>query len=250
MAADELWVMVAPLLPAAPSHARSGRPRVPDRAALAGILFVLRTGCPWALLPLAMGCGSGSTCWRRLRDWQAAGVWARLERALPNRLGGADRIDWSRAAVDSTVDSTSVPPQRGGQATGPNPTDRGKKGTKRHLVVDAQGVPLATLLTGANVNDSRVLAEVRGAIPPIHRPPEMRVAARRVRRRRSHGVCAVEARDRGLPARFRRETSRRPPSSGMGSEARPAGYCQTGPNTRRRLWRDPITPPTANRQKP
>jgi transposase len=114
MVPDELWAVVAPLLPPAPSHARGGRPRVPDRAALAGIRFSLRTGGPWSLLPVEMGCGSGSTCWRRLRDWQAAGVWRRLERELLNRLGDADRLDWSRASVDST----SVPAKRGAKRPG------------------------------------------------------------------------------------------------------------------------------------
>src|SRR5207253_6205442 len=78
-----------------------GRPRVSDRAALAGIVFVLRTGCPWRLLPKELGCGSGTTCWRRLRDWQAAGVWQRLHERLLNWLGDAAAIDWSRASVDS-----------------------------------------------------------------------------------------------------------------------------------------------------
>jgi transposase len=106
---DELWAAVEPLLPPAPSHARGGRPRVPDRAALAGILFVLRTGTPWRYLTGELGCGSGSTCWRRLRDWHHAGVWARLERVLLQRLSDADQIDWSRASIDSS----SVPAKRG-----------------------------------------------------------------------------------------------------------------------------------------
>jgi transposase len=82
---------------------------VPDRACLTGILFVLRSGIPWDLLPQELGCGSGVTCWRRLRDWQAAGVWERLHRALLDRLGEADRIDWERACLDSA----SVPAKRG-----------------------------------------------------------------------------------------------------------------------------------------
>lgn len=114
MVSDELWAFVAPLLPPAPPHPRGGRPRVPDRAVLSGILYVLRTGLPWNYLATEMGCGSGPTCWRRLRDWQAAGVWRRLERALLNRLGDADQIDWSRAAVDST----SVPAKRGATRPG------------------------------------------------------------------------------------------------------------------------------------
>jgi transposase len=73
---DTLWEAIQPLLPEELPKPKGGRPRVPDRAALAGIVFVLRTGCPWRLLPRELGCGSGWTCWRRLRDWQEAGVWA------------------------------------------------------------------------------------------------------------------------------------------------------------------------------
>ena len=109
MVTDELWEIVEPLLPPEPDKPRGGRPRVPDRAALTGIGFVLKTGIPWEMLPKEMGCGSGSTCWRRLRDWQEAGVWERLHRALLDRLGQAEEIDWSRACLDSA----SVPAKRG-----------------------------------------------------------------------------------------------------------------------------------------
>jgi transposase len=101
LVSDTLWAAIAPLLPPEPPKPKGGRPRIPDRAALTGIIFVLRSGIPWEMLPLEMGCGSGSTCWRRLRDWQAAGVWARLHHTLLNRLGDADQIDWSRASLDS-----------------------------------------------------------------------------------------------------------------------------------------------------
>lgn len=98
---DDLWAIVEPLLPPEPPKPKGGRPRVPDRAALTGIIFVLKSGIPWEMLPQELGCGSGMTCWRRLRDWQAAGVWDRLHRHLLDRLGDADQIDWSRAALDS-----------------------------------------------------------------------------------------------------------------------------------------------------
>ncbi len=106
---NELWEMIEPLLPEEPPKPKGGRPRVPDRAALGGIIFVLRSGIPWEMLPLEMGCGSGITCWRRLRDWQVAGVWERLHRVLLDRLGEADRIDWSRASLDSA----SIPAKKG-----------------------------------------------------------------------------------------------------------------------------------------
>lgn len=117
LVSDELWAMVEPLLPRRKRRARSrgGRPRVPDRAVLTGIVFVLKSGIPWAMLPRELGCGSGVTCWRRLRDWQEAGVWHRLHQVLLDRLGAADRIDWSRAVVDSQ----SVAAKRGARPPGP-----------------------------------------------------------------------------------------------------------------------------------
>lgn len=101
---DELWTLIEPLLPP-PKPRREknpGRLPVSNRAALTGILFVLKTGLRWRDLPAEMGCGSGVTCWRRLRDWQAAGVWDRLHELLLAKLRAADQIDFSRAAVDSS----------------------------------------------------------------------------------------------------------------------------------------------------
>jgi transposase len=112
LVSDELWAEIEPELPREPPKPNGGRPRVPDRACLTGILFVLRSGIPWELLPQEMGCGSGMTCWRRLRDWHHGGVWHRLHRKLLDQLGEADRIDWSRAALDSR----SLPAKRGASA--------------------------------------------------------------------------------------------------------------------------------------
>ena len=111
LVSDELWALVEPLLPSEPPKPKGGRPRIPDRAALTGIIFVLKSGIPWELLPAEMGCGSGVTCWRRLRDGQEAGVWERLHRLLLDRLGEADRIDWNRACADSAA----IPAKRGAQ---------------------------------------------------------------------------------------------------------------------------------------
>lgn len=101
---DELWAVVEPLLPKERKPGKNGgRPRVSNRQVLTGILFILRTGLAWQLLPLEMGCGSGSTCWRRFRTWTRRGVWQRLHAVLLQKLAWADEIDWSRVAIDSST---------------------------------------------------------------------------------------------------------------------------------------------------
>src|SRR6266487_3775759 len=136
---DTLWDLVEPFLPIPPRRPQGGRPRVSDRACLTGIVFVLRSGIPWRMLPPELGCGSRMTCWRRLRDW-------------------------SRAVVDSC----SIRAVFGGDQTGPNPTDRAKRGSKRHLICYWRGMPLAVRLTGANRNDSQEALALVDAIPPLH----------------------------------------------------------------------------------
>ena len=100
---DELWELVEPLLPKKERRFRyPGRKRLPDRLALQGILFVLHTGIAWTHLPHELRFGSGVTCWRRLEEWQQAGVWERLHALLLSRLRAAGEIEWSRAVVDSS----------------------------------------------------------------------------------------------------------------------------------------------------
>jgi len=123
---DALWQLIAPLLPE-PKARRfrfPGRRPVDSRKALTGILFVLKTGIGWEDLPQEMGCGSGMTCWRRLRDWQEAGVWQRLHELLLAKLRNADQLDWSRAVVDSS----SVRALKGGKTLAPTRPIRRKRG--------------------------------------------------------------------------------------------------------------------------
>jgi transposase len=133
LVSDELWAAVAPLLPAQPPQPQGGNAWRPDRPALCGTISVLQPGLRWQHLPAELGCGSGSTCWRRLRDWQAAGVWQRLHRVLLDRRGGADRIDWSRASVDSA----SAPAKKG--ARRPARTRRIAANRARSAIVWATG---------------------------------------------------------------------------------------------------------------
>ena len=123
---DDLWQLIEPLLPE-PKARRfrfPGRKPVDNRKALTGILFVLKTGIGWEDLPQEMGCGSGMTCWRRLRDWQEARVWQRLHELLLAKLRNADQLDWSRAVVDSS----SVRALKGGKKLAPTPPTRRKRG--------------------------------------------------------------------------------------------------------------------------
>ena len=99
---DELWQIIEPLIPKKKRRFRyPGRKPLSNRVVLTGILFVLKTGIAWEDLPQEMGCGSGMTCWRRLRDWQKAGVWDKIHQVLLSKLRQADQIDFSRAVVDS-----------------------------------------------------------------------------------------------------------------------------------------------------
>ena len=147
---DPLWALIKPLVPLHHPHPKGGHPwTVSDRQALTGILFVLKTGIPWEDLPQEMGCGSGMTCWRRLKVWYLAGVWNRILKVLLSHLRRLRRIDFSRFLVDSTFTRAVG----GGSQTGPSPVDRRKPGSKVHLITEAQGIPLAVRLTAANVND-------------------------------------------------------------------------------------------------
>lgn len=150
---EDLWSLIAAHLPVHCRSPKGGRSRIDDRAALTGILFVLKTGIPWEYSPRELGCGSGMTYWRRLREWMLAGVWQRIHETILRRLREHDQIMWDRASVDAA----SVPAAAGGEHTGRNPTDRGKLGCKHHLLVDERGRPLVAQISGAQVRDSRFL---------------------------------------------------------------------------------------------
>jgi transposase len=100
---DARWERIEPLLPKVQRRSRfPGRKRLPDREALQGILFVLYTGIAWRHLPLELGFGSGSTCYRRMVEWQQAGVWEKLHALLLAELQAVGEIEWERAVADSS----------------------------------------------------------------------------------------------------------------------------------------------------
>lgn len=164
---DELWKRLEPLIPKPRRRNRhvqyAGRKPAEARRVVNGILFVLRTGVPWRLLPATSDFPSGHTCRRRLRRWHKAGIWQRLFEALLDELQRAHQIDWYRALVDSA----SLRAPGGGAKTGPNPTDRRKRGSKHHLLTDAHGIPLAAILTKANRHDVTQLLPLLKKVPRV-----------------------------------------------------------------------------------
>jgi transposase len=165
---DELWALMAPLLPVPPRPPYGGRHRaIPARNCFAAIVFMARTSTPWRLLPTReLGCGSPTTCWRRLTEWARAGVFDALHHAVLDRLGEQGQVDWSRTSVDTM----SVRARRGGDHVGASPVDRGKPGSKLHLVCDGSGLPLTAAVTAANVADVTMLAAVIDDLPPVRTP--------------------------------------------------------------------------------
>jgi putative transposase len=149
---DALWERVAPLLPPASPRPKGGRPRIPDRPIFAALVYLLRTGSQWNALPPEFP--ASSTVHDRFQEWEAAGVFTRLWQAGLSDYDELTGIDWQWQAVDGVM--TKAP--FAGAATGGNPTDRGKRGTKRSLLVDGAGIPLAVVVDGANRHDMKLLA--------------------------------------------------------------------------------------------
>ena len=144
-----------------------GRPRVPDRTCANGICYVLRTGCHWKALD-ATGICSGSTAHLRFQEWVAAGVFLELWRVGLERYDELKGLDWSWLSLDRAMTKSPL----GGGKTGPNPTDRGKRGVKRSLLTDAQGIPVGLAVDGANRHDMKLVRatvdRLAGAAPGTH----------------------------------------------------------------------------------
>ena len=194
---DALWEHVAPLLPPPPRRRFRfpGRKPLDYRRILTGILFVLKTGIAWDDLPAELGCGCGKTCRHYLRLWHRAGVWLQLHAILLAELNAADQIDWSRALIDA---SYAKAPE-GGEATGPNPTDRGKSGSKHHVLTEAHGIPLTATVTAANVNEVTQVLPVLTSMPPVGgKPGPKRRKPDRLQGDRGYDSEPVRQRLRGL----------------------------------------------------
>jgi putative transposase len=165
---DDLWARVEPLIPAAPSHAKGGRTRVPDRQIFSAIVYLLRTGIQWNALPRELG--ASSTVHDRFQEWEQAGLFRKLWTAGLTSYDEFSGIAWDWQALDGVM--TKAP--FGGAATGPNPTDRGKRGVKRSLLTDGAGIPLAVAVDGANRHDMKlVVATLDGLVVARPSPEEV-----------------------------------------------------------------------------
>ena len=170
---DSLWARIEPLLPKVKSRYRGrgkkrkhvgGRPPADRRKVMSGVLYILRTGCQWNALPKAT-YGSGKTAHSYFQRWTRAGVFRRMWKAGLADYDELKGIAWKWQAADGAMTKAPL----GGEKTGPNPTDRSKRGTKRSLLVDEHGVPLGLVVSGANTPDGRLL-EATLTSGPVERP--------------------------------------------------------------------------------
>jgi transposase len=160
---DAMWAQVQPLLPVEPPKPKGGRPRNDDRKMMDAIFYVLRTGIHWKALPRSMG--AGSSVHDRFQEWQQTGVFRKMWEVGLLTYDAAKGIEWEWQAMDGAITKAPL----GGEGTGPNPTDRGKSGTKRCLLTEGKGIPLAVTVDGANRHDMKKTEPTLDAIV-IERP--------------------------------------------------------------------------------
>ncbi|MEV6701783.1 IS5 family transposase [Streptomyces sp. NPDC051453] len=206
---DGLWKIAAPLIPPfRPRQQGGGTVPVADRKVFTAVVYVLTSGCAWRYLPPTFGT-SPATAHRRFAAWTKAGLWRRLHRAVLDELGARGALDWTSAIIDAA----SVRAKKGGSLTGPNPVDRGKKGSKLHVLSEAQGIPLAVAVSGANVHDSQAFKPLLLGLPAIRsRPGPRRWRPVKVRADKAYYSAEHLAwlRSRGLIPRIARPRIARP----------------------------------------
>lgn len=148
---DALWKLIAPILGPEKSPGTVGRPATPNRVVFDAIIFVLRSGCQWQALPRET-YAPGSTVHGRFRQWVQQGVFVQAWQTLLQYYDKEVGIAWKWQALDGVITKAPL----GGEDTGPSPVDRSKTGTKRSVLTDQRGAPLAVEITGANTHDKTV----------------------------------------------------------------------------------------------
>lgn len=157
---NELWLAVEPLLPASKrTNGGRGRPAKPDQLMFKAIFYLLRTGIQWKALPRCLG--AASTVHDRFQKWIKAGVFYHLWESGLLQLHVEGTLDWAFQSLDGAMSKAPL----GREASGPNPTDRGKSGVKRHLLTEAGGLPVGLSITGANIHDIKEVEAVVSTMP-------------------------------------------------------------------------------------
>ena len=201
-----MWELVEPLLPSfAPRPQGGGTALLDERAVLTAVVYVLTSRCAWRHLPTTFGV-SPATAHRQFTVWTKAGVWRRLHRAVLDELTACGELDWTSVIVDAA----SVRAKKGGSLTGPNPVDRGKTGSKLHVLSEAQGLPMLVGASGANTHDSLALKLLVKGIPAVRsrrgprrrRPGKLR-ADKAYHSADTRACCADAASRPGSPVRAR-----------------------------------------------
>ncbi len=160
---DELWKKIEQLLPLPKPKKKSGRPRKDDKKILTAIFYILRTGCQWKALPRSLG--APSTVHDRFQEWREAGLFEAMWKVGLMEYDTKKRIEWEWQSMDGAMTKAPL----GGEGTGANPTDRGKKGTKRSILTEGKGIPLSVVVDGANRHDKKLVKGTLDAII-IERP--------------------------------------------------------------------------------
>ncbi|MGS2620114.1 IS5 family transposase [Micromonospora sp. LZ34] len=203
-APDDFWEIAQPLIPVPAKRPQGGgKRRADDRAVLAAIVYLVQAGCSWWKLPAGLFGISRATAHRRFTQWTRSGLWEGLHQQPLHRLGVIGEIDWSRAVVDSIAVRAEK-----GDLTGPNPVDRGKPGTKIHVLCDRRGVPLSVLISAANTHDSQLLLPLLDSNAPIRSPrgrPRHRPAKLHADKAYDQPAMRTEVRRRGIAVRTARK---------------------------------------------
>lgn len=160
---DELWTRIQDLLPVYPISEKGGRPRADLRRVMDGIFYCLRTGCQWKSIPPELS--PGSTCHQYFQEWRSLGVFKQIWTSALDEYEDLKGIGWTWQSIDGGMMKAPL----GGENTGPNPTDRAKRGRKRSILVDEFGVPLGITIAAANVNDGKLVEQTLASVP-VERP--------------------------------------------------------------------------------
>ena len=155
---DELWVRMEPLILEVDPPKETGRPRVNPRNVVDAIIFRIRTGCQWNHVPRVYG--DDATLHRTFQHWVEVGLFPKIWALLVEECDDLGLVDWEWQAADGMMGKARL----GGDAIGPNPTDRAKNGTKKSILTERNGGPLSLIMAGANVPDMKLLDRTLEAI--------------------------------------------------------------------------------------